>query len=474
MKISACIIAKNEERNLPRLLQSLKGKFDEIILVDTGSKDKTKEIAKSYGCKVIEHKWKGFADARNRAVEEAKGDWLWHFDADFELEEGEFRKALIFLKKMPLEIKGLMIGVKNLDSSGQVKAISSHIFIHRNEKEIKWIGKIHETPNVKTVIGIPVFVKHYGYANPKVQLKKAKRNLKLLKEEISKLEKGSHEYIIKLFYLVQTYMILSSENKKYLIEAREKAEEFLYLTENKEKNYGFFSIYIYNYFLNALKLSNDKVTFEKYLLKVLEKKFKIPDFYLLAYQFYKERDYMDKAFEHIKKAAELFDEAERNPFFLGTCFASDSIKEFEKIVLNESFNNENYEIHLKNCWNRKKGRNLGLLLYAVSKTEKLKIAKKLAMKYPDELTLHLFFNELELRKRWKEIEKFAKIFSNFSVSNLFKGKLLEKEGFIKEALSYYFIYLENNKDLNTALHVKNLLQKLDGNTKKIEIATDNR
>lgn len=68
MKVSACIIAKNEEENLPRLLKSLAGKFDDIVLVDTGSTDKTKEIAREYGCRVYEIPWSGFADARNAAV----------------------------------------------------------------------------------------------------------------------------------------------------------------------------------------------------------------------------------------------------------------------------------------------------------------------------------------------------------------------------------------------------------------------
>ncbi|MEO2069246.1 MAG: glycosyltransferase family 2 protein, partial [Desulfurobacteriaceae bacterium] len=170
MKISACIIAKNEEKNLPRLLKSLRGKFEEIILVDTGSEDRTVEIAKEYGCKVVKHEWNGFADARNRAIAEATGDWIWHFDADFELEEEEYKKALVYLKNVPDSVDAVLIGVKNFDKFGKVKSISSHIFIHRNKPKIKWVGKIHETPNVEFAIGIPIFVNHYGYADEKIQI----------------------------------------------------------------------------------------------------------------------------------------------------------------------------------------------------------------------------------------------------------------------------------------------------------------
>ncbi|ADY73928.1 glycosyl transferase family 2 [Desulfurobacterium thermolithotrophum DSM 11699] len=477
MKISACIIAKNEEKNLPRLLKSLKGKFDEIILVDTGSTDKTKEIAKEYGCKVVEHEWKGFADARNRAVEEAAGDWIWHFDADFELEEDEYKKALLFLRKLPIEIKAVMIGIKNLDNSGHIKGISSHIFIHRNENGIRWVGKVHETPNVEEAIGIPVFVKHYGYADPKVQLEKAERNLKLLLQEISTLEKGSHEYILKLFYLVQTYTILSYRNKEYLQKAKEAAEEFLYLTKEKEEKFGFFFIYVYNYLLNILKMMKDKKTFEKYLFEVLEKDFQVPDFYILAYHFYKEQNKLKKALKNLRKAAELFDKSQKNPFFIKMSFASDKLKEFEKIILSEDLISEDYESELKKEWKKKKGRNLGLLFYAVSNKDRLKTIKKLVMRYPDELTVFLLFKELENKKLWKEIEKYVKTFSDFSISYLYKGKLFENKGMIEEALSYYLKYLELNKDFNVALHVNSLLREsgiIEINSKINRLTSDNK
>ena len=82
-KISACYIVKNEENNLSRSLESIKKVADEIIIVDTGSEDRTIEIAESYGAKVIKTLWEDdFSKPRNLAIEEATGDWIIFLDAD--------------------------------------------------------------------------------------------------------------------------------------------------------------------------------------------------------------------------------------------------------------------------------------------------------------------------------------------------------------------------------------------------------
>ena len=89
MQISVVIITFNEEANIGRTLRSVKplvadGK-GEIIVVDSGSTDRTVEIAKSYGARVFVEKWKGFATQKNSAIEKAMGDWILSLDADEEL-----------------------------------------------------------------------------------------------------------------------------------------------------------------------------------------------------------------------------------------------------------------------------------------------------------------------------------------------------------------------------------------------------
>jgi glycosyltransferase involved in cell wall biosynthesis len=86
MKISATIIASNEERNLPRAIESLRC-CDEIVVVDSGSADRTVEIAANLGARVIEAPWRGYAAQKNFASECAANDWILSIDADEALSE---------------------------------------------------------------------------------------------------------------------------------------------------------------------------------------------------------------------------------------------------------------------------------------------------------------------------------------------------------------------------------------------------
>src|SRR5918997_4758595 len=81
--LSLCMIVKDEEEMLPRTLEAVKPAVDEIIVVDTGSTDRTVEIAESFGAKVLHHEWTGdFAAARNVSIDAATGDWILYLDAD--------------------------------------------------------------------------------------------------------------------------------------------------------------------------------------------------------------------------------------------------------------------------------------------------------------------------------------------------------------------------------------------------------
>jgi glycosyltransferase involved in cell wall biosynthesis len=86
MKISATIITFNEERNLPRAIESLRC-CDEIVVVDSGSIDRTVEVAEKLGARVIETPWRGYAGQKNFASESASHDWVLSLDADEALSE---------------------------------------------------------------------------------------------------------------------------------------------------------------------------------------------------------------------------------------------------------------------------------------------------------------------------------------------------------------------------------------------------
>jgi glycosyltransferase involved in cell wall biosynthesis len=86
MKISATIITYNEERNIARAIESLRCS-DEIVVVDSGSSDRTVEIAEKLGARVVESAWRGYAGQKNHASEQATHDWILSIDADESLSE---------------------------------------------------------------------------------------------------------------------------------------------------------------------------------------------------------------------------------------------------------------------------------------------------------------------------------------------------------------------------------------------------
>ena len=97
MKLSVVLITCNEEANLARTLESVRALVrdgqGEIIVVDSGSTDRTVEIAKSFGARVFVEAWKGYAAQKNSAIEKATGDWILSLDADEEL-DGQLQNAL--------------------------------------------------------------------------------------------------------------------------------------------------------------------------------------------------------------------------------------------------------------------------------------------------------------------------------------------------------------------------------------------
>jgi glycosyltransferase involved in cell wall biosynthesis len=97
VKISATIITFNEQDNLPRALQSL-GCCDEIVIVDSGSTDRTVEMARDAGARVLERAWPGYAKQKNFAAEQASHDWILALDADEALSE-ELQRELRELKQ---------------------------------------------------------------------------------------------------------------------------------------------------------------------------------------------------------------------------------------------------------------------------------------------------------------------------------------------------------------------------------------
>src|ERR1700693_4991579 len=116
MNLSVVIITVNEEANISRTLASVKplvadGK-GEIIVVDSGSTDRTVEIAKSYGAKVFVEEWKGYAAQKNSAIDKAAGDWILSLDADEEVEPALAEEINDIFPANPPTREDLLAGAK--------------------------------------------------------------------------------------------------------------------------------------------------------------------------------------------------------------------------------------------------------------------------------------------------------------------------------------------------------------------------
>ena len=101
-RLSVCIIAQNEEENLPRVLKSVSGVADEVVVLDGGSRDKTQEIAREHGAKVFFRTFTNHADQKNHAASLAANDWILLLDADEEF-SGELKESLLEWKKREAE-----------------------------------------------------------------------------------------------------------------------------------------------------------------------------------------------------------------------------------------------------------------------------------------------------------------------------------------------------------------------------------
>ncbi len=163
--VSLCMIVKNEEDKLGTCLDCVKDLVDEMIIVDTGSTDKTKEIAKSYGAKVFDFKWTGsFSDARNYSFEQATCEFIYTADADEYIDE-ENRERF---KKLKEDIDELDIDVVQMYYCNQL----SHNTIYNYDKELRpklfrrvrnfiWQDPIHETIKLDpTVCNSEVEIQH--------------------------------------------------------------------------------------------------------------------------------------------------------------------------------------------------------------------------------------------------------------------------------------------------------------------------
>lgn len=218
MLLSIAMIVKNEARNLPRCLESIKDLYAELIVVDTGSIDQTVEIAKSYGAKVYHHPWENdFAKHRNQSFSYATGEWIFQIDADEELvfyHNRAPRILLAFLSKVRQDMNALALTCTDIED-GKAVTHTQLARIFRNGK-VTYKRKIHNEPMFEGLVGIFPYGKlnHYGYdLAPFEQKLKAKRTIGLLKEALKENPKDYDS----MFYIAEAYASYAQNHKESAI-----------------------------------------------------------------------------------------------------------------------------------------------------------------------------------------------------------------------------------------------------------------
>ncbi len=279
--ISLCMIARNEEKYLEQCLNSVKDVADEIIIVDTGSTDRTKEIARKFGAKIFDFKWADdFSAARNESLKHSSKDWVLVLDADEVIEKEDLEKIKIEINKCEGNIAGFSFeqrsyignffegAVKNNSDFEPVKKYPffiSHFLVRlfRNRLGLHFRHRVHEL--VEDSINekglkykkMDVALHHFGSVKGGLANEKAEQYSKLILKQLEDdpesprynyqaarmcLGKndfsGALKYFEKTAKLDQSYKLVFSEIAKIYLQMNDKNRAIEYFKKSMKQNPG--------------------------------------------------------------------------------------------------------------------------------------------------------------------------------------------------------------------------------------------
>lgn len=164
ISLSLCMIVKDEEETLSRCLNCVKTFVDEIIIVDTGSKDKTKEIAKSFNAKIYDFQWiNDFSAARNYAFSKATSDYVFWLDADDFITDDNIEKINKLVYTLDIDVDSVTMNYSLVrdENNKTIYSLRRNRIVKRANNFV-WIGRIHEFLDVKGKISNPDITIHHG------------------------------------------------------------------------------------------------------------------------------------------------------------------------------------------------------------------------------------------------------------------------------------------------------------------------
>lgn len=297
LPISVCMIAKNEDNHIEECLKRLKPCKFEVIVVDTGSVDRTVEIAQRYADKVYHFAWcDDFSAARNFSIEQATNDWVLIIDCDEYLENVNLLQLEESLEQNSRSV-GMIVRNNPYSVQGVRSVMSERIGRLFNRRYCHYEGNIHE--RVRSLDGgepdsfqIPLTFYHEGYVSESDKRMRATRNLEMLLHDLEL--KGPSPYIY--FQLGQNYISLNDLHKaaQYFQKGLElNVDVRSAFVQSMIETYGYCLIELANYDL-AMSLQ------DKY-----EQLSHSADFIYLMGVIYMKKGIYDKAISEFEKATTL-------------------------------------------------------------------------------------------------------------------------------------------------------------------------
>jgi len=307
VRLSLCMIVKNEEKNIEEALSWAKEATIEQIVVDTGSTDNTVKIAESMGADVHFFEWiNDFSAARNFSLEQASGNWIIVMDGDDRFSVSDANKLLTLLAQIESDAnkreKYLAVNCTaiNVDDNNLPTSSLTRVLTFRNDPGIRYFGRIHERLSIdddRKYFSEDVKVHHTGYSETaKKESGKAERNIRLLREEL-KLDPNNME--------VKAYLADSLSGCKDGALKSEAENIYTEILESGAQIHSVLRMKAYVFFIYTYVNDPEKILMGEEICKKALNEFPgALDFeYFLGYALNKKGDYQ-AAWDQLKKCEE--------------------------------------------------------------------------------------------------------------------------------------------------------------------------
>lgn len=225
-KISLCMIVKNEEDVIGRCLDSVRDIADEIIIVDTGSTDKTKEIVSKYTKKIYDFEWvDDFAKARNFSFSKATKDYILWLDADDVILEDDYKKFIELKKNINKNVDIYMMKYNYIVNEENIPSlVQNRVRLLKREKNYKWVSPIHEVIiPVGNIENVDIAITH-----KKDKIKDINRNINIFE----KMKEKGLEFDDRQAYCYAKELYCLRRFK----EAKREYEQYINIYEKEYKN----------------------------------------------------------------------------------------------------------------------------------------------------------------------------------------------------------------------------------------------